>query len=378
MKKFLPLTLSFLLPLAFFSCASSKNAYPELKELSLHQKIGQLFVVRAESLDPSFPPEEVHQTYGRGVTKITPEILDQYQNYPAGGIVLFGKNIINPQQIKSLNQEIHNLNKIKPLIYVDEEGGIVSRVAKNPAFNLPTYTDMKTIGESGDVREAYKTGSTIGAYLKEYDFDVDFAPVADVDTNPLNPIIGRRAFSSDPNIAAKMMLSFYKGLESQGVKGCIKHFPGHGDTKTDSHGGYSESLKTWNQLKKCELIPFKKGIDSGVDMIMTAHITLPNVDHSLKPTTLSKTLLQGKLRKELSYKGLIISDAMEMGAITKEYNPGEAAIQSILAGVDLILIPYDYINTYQAVEEAVRQGRIPEKRIDESVIRILKYKNHIN
>ncbi|MCR5189714.1 MAG: glycoside hydrolase family 3 protein [Treponema sp.] len=377
MKKLLPLTLSFLSLLGFFSCASSKNTHPELKAMTLHKKIGQLFVVRAESLDPSFPAQEVHKTYGRGVTTITAEILDRYQDYPAGGVVLFGKNIINPEQTKKLTQEIHNLNKIKTLIYVDEEGGIVSRVAKNPYFNLPQYADMRTIGDTGDVTEAYKAGLTIGSYLKEYGFDVDFAPVADVDTNPLNPIIGRRAFSSDPNKAAEMMLSFYKGLEAQGVKGCIKHFPGHGDTNTDSHGGYSESLKNWSQLSNCEMIPFKEGIKAGVDMIMTAHISLPQVDPSCKPATLSKSLLQGKLRKELGYKGLIISDAMEMGAITKEYSPGEAAIQAILAGIDLILIPYDYINTYQAVEEAVRQGRIPEKRIDESVNRILNYKKSL-
>ncbi len=378
MKKLFHLSLSVLLSFSFFSCASSKNSNQELKNLTLHQKIGQLFIVRAESLDPSFLPEEVHKTYGRGVTSITPEVSDCYQKYPAGGIVLFGKNIINPEQTKKLNQEIHNLNTIKTLIYVDEEGGIVSRVAKNPIFNLPTYTDMKTIGETNDVKEAYKAGQTIGAYLKEFGFDVDFAPIADVDTNPLNPIIGRRAFSSDPNLAAKMMLNFYRGLESKGVKGCIKHFPGHGDTKTDSHSGYSESLKSWEELKICEIIPFVEGIKANIDMIMTAHITLPNVDISNKPTTLSRTILQGKLRKELGYKGLIVTDAMEMGAITKEYAPGEAAIQAILAGVDLILIPYDYIHTYKAVEDAVKQGRIPEKRIDESLCRILKYKQNID
>lgn len=376
MRKFFPLSFSFLLSLLSLSCTSSRNDSSQLKELTLHQKIGQLFVVRAESLDPSFPAQEVHQTYGRGVTKISPEILETYQAYPAGGIILFGKNIINPEQTKALTQEIHNLNKIKTLIYVDEEGGIVSRVAKNPLFELPLYTDMRTIGESKDLRQAYDAGKTIGSYLKEYGFDVDFAPIADIDTNPLNPIIGRRAFSSDPKEASKMMLSFYRGLESQGIKGCIKHYPGHGDTKTDSHAGYSESLKDWNQLLNCEIIPFKDGIKAGVDMIMTAHISLPNVDKSAKPATLSRTLLQGKLRKELGYKGLIISDAMEMGAITREYQAGEAAIQAILAGVDLILIPYDYINTYQAVEEAVLQGRIPEKRIDQSLKRILAYKNN--
>lgn len=376
---------SFLLLISLFSCVSSKqvdnsgqkiNAQIELqiKQMTLHEKIGQLFVIRPESIDNSLSLEQVHTATQNGVTKITNDIINCYNEYPAGGFALFQKNIKNPQQIINLNEQIHNLNSVKPLIFVDEEGGPISRIATNKNFYVPLYKNMAEIGNSHDEKQAYEAGKQIGSYLKHYGFDIDFAPVADVNTNPNNPVIGERAFSSDPNVAAKMDVAFLNGLKSENITGCIKHFPGHGDTRNDTHKGYVETLKDWDELKKCELITFKRCINNGVEIIMTAHISTPNITDDNKPATLSHYLLTEKLRKELKFNGVIITDAMEMGAIRKEYSSDQAAVMAVLAGADIILMPYDYKRAYDGILKAVENGTITEKRIDQSLKRILNLK----
>lgn len=349
----------------------------KIEEMDLREKVAQMFVVRLESLDPAFNTDDVHKLSAKGLTEMNGRIEDTFRDYPAGGVILFGRNIESPRQTKKLTKKIHNLESksdLRPLIFIDEEGGIVSRLANNKAFDLPKFESMKKIGESGDEESAWKAGKTIGKYLREFGFDVDFAPVADVDTNPENPIIGDRAFSTNPEQAAKMSAAFEDGLESEGARGCMKHFPGHGDTQTDTHQGYAETEKTWEELLECEMLPFKEGIRRKVPFIMTAHISAPKIDESGSPSTLSKTITTEKLRKELGYDGIIITDAMEMSAITKNYKSDEAVIKSILAGSDMILIPYDYRATFESVLEAVKTGVIPEERINESVRRILKVK----
>lgn len=337
-----------------------------INELTLEQKIGQMFVIRPESLS--------EKKIDGGVKKIDSQMIDFYNDYPAGGFCIFKQNIQTPEQLKELNQQLHSLGYIQPFIFVDEEGGKVARLANDPNFDLPKYESMSEIGESGDVKKAFTAGSTIGAYLKEFNFDVDFAPVADVNSNPNNPVIGTRAFSSDPNVVSRMDLAFLQGLGSKGIEGCLKHFPGHGDTSADTHQGYAESNKTWDQLLKMEMIPFKSGIEKGVSMIMTAHVTLPKVDSSGVPSTLSYIVLTEKLRNELGYNGIIITDAMEMGAITKIYPNDAAVVKAIQAGVDIILMPSNYKKAFNLVLRAVMDGTIPEERIDESVERILKFK----
>ena len=236
---------------------------------------------------------------------------------------------------------------------------------------------MGAIGATGDPRNAYECGNTIGTYLHRYGFDVDFAPVADVNTNPENIVIGARAFSDDPEVAAPMVTSYLQGLKDAGVTGCIKHFPGHGDTKADTHFGYASSAKTWEEMLGCEMVTFKAGIQWGCQLIMTAHIGAPNVTGSDIPATMSSVILQDKLRRELGYQNIIITDGMEMGAITKQYTNTEAAVGCIKAGVDIVLNPLVFTEAFDAVVKAVEDGTITEQRIDESVRRILKLKQRI-
>lgn len=339
----------------------------DISEMTLREKVGQLFNVRAEDLD---------LTSSYTITAGSTVVTEGFNRYPCGGITLFAANIKNPEQIKALTKYLHGLGNY-PLICVDEEGGRVARIANNSNFNVVKYASMSAVGATGDPKKAYEAGDNIGSYLSLFGFDVDLAPVSDVNTNPENVVIGDRAFGSSPQLVADMASQFLLGLQKESVEGCLKHFPGHGDTKADTHYGYAESLKTWDELKDCEMIPFQKGIATGAQMVMTAHVCLPNVTGGSIPSTLSPMILGDILRGRLGFKGVIITDSMGMGAITQQYSPEEAAIVAIEAGVDIVLDPADYVSAFEAVVSAVESGRISMARIDESVSRVLELKKKI-
>lgn len=301
---------------------------------------------------------------------------EKFDKYPVGGFTLFAANISSPGQTELFTDNLHAFANY-PLLCIDEEGGTVARIARNALFGVIKYESMYSVGSTGNSVEAFMAGQNIGEYLYKYHFDVDFAPVADVFTNPNNKVIGKRAFSSDPNVAAEMSSQFLLGLKDKKVEGCLKHFPGHGDTDTDTHTGYAETLKSWNELLECEMIPFKKGIESGARVIMTAHVAAPNITGDSTPASLSQLMLTEKLRKELGYKGIIITDAIEMGAIAKNYSIGDACLLAIEAGVDILLLPLSLDEVFDTITKAVESGRITEKRIDESVERILQLKRDI-
>lgn len=338
-----------------------------LDQMTLREKVGQLFNVRPEALDLT---SSYTQT---GASQV---LTDGFNRYPCGGITLFAANIKDPLQIIAFTKFLHGLGNY-PLLCVDEEGGRVARIANNSNFNVVKYASMEAVGATGDPKKAYEAGDNIGCYLAIYGFDIDLAPVSDVNTNPENVVIGNRAFGSSPQLVADMAGQFLLGLKHNDVEGCLKHFPGHGDTKADTHYGYAESLKTWEELLSCEMIPFRKGIENGAEMIMTAHVCLPNVTGESVPSTVSPVILQDKLRGELGFKGIIITDSMAMGAITQEFSPEEAAISAIEAGVDIVLDPADYPSAFEAVVAAVESGRISMDQLDERVDRVLTLKKRI-
>ena len=354
-----------------------------LQKMTLREKVGQLFYVRPECLDTT-----IHFNRSGGIdqsvddlTKIKLQAVNEMmrkvnENYPVGGIILYAHNIEDEAQLARFIPEIRAL-KGSPLLCIDEEGGRVARIGRNSNFKVKTYESMGAIGATGDPKNAYECGNTIGTYLHRSGFDIDFAPVADVNTNPENIVIGARAFSDKPEIAAPMVTNYLQGLKDAGITGCIKHFPGHGDTKADTHFGYAQSLKTWEQMKDCEMITFKAGIAWGTQLIMTAHIATPNVTGSDIPATMSSVILQDKLRGELGYQNIIITDAMEMGAITKQYTNAEAAVGTLQAGADIVLGPQNFVEAFDAVVKAVEVGRLSEQRIDQSVRRVLKLKKQI-
>lgn len=345
-----------------------------LAAMSTDEKIGQLFIVRPESLDPGLTPAQVHNTEQYGITEMSDAMAGTLKKYPAGGIVVFSKNILSPSQLTSFVAALQNASATPLIMGVDEEGGSVARIGNSKNFDVPKYGSMGKIGATGDTANAGDVGYAIGSYLKKYGFTLDFAPVADVNTNPNNIVIGNRAFGSDPKLVAGMVSAEIGGLHRAGVMSCAKHFPGHGDTAGDTHDGYVSVTKTWDELKSCELIPFIEAMKAGTDMIMAAHITAVNVTDDGLPASLSKELITDRLRGELGYHGVVITDSLAMGAIENKYSSADAAVKAIAAGVDIVLIPMDYRAAFEGVRKAVEDGTISKERLDESVLRILNLK----
>ena len=383
-NKFFSLLAALMMAAMFTACSNEDNpdvsptdeVEEQLQKMTLREKVGQMFFVRLESLDPSIKWTTYDDLANIKITEVTTKMRSTNTNYPVGGIILYAWNIDNETQLSHIISQIRSMNG-NPLLCIDEEGGRVSRIANNPNFNVKKYESMAAIGATGDPQNAYECGNTIGTYLHRYGFDIDFAPVADVNTNPDNVIIGPRAFSDDPAVAAPMVTSYLQGLKDAGVTGCIKHFPGHGDTKADTHYGYASTQKTWDEMRDCEMVTFRAGIQWGCQLIMTAHIGAPNVTGSDIPSTMSSIILQDKLRGELGYRNIIITDGMEMGAITQQYTSAEAAVGSIQAGVDIVLGPRYFTEAFDAVVAAVEAGTISEERINQSVRRILKLRKEI-
>lgn len=337
-----------------------------LSQMTTEEKVAQLFIITPEQLVSG-------KIFG-SQTEANPALSKAALKYPVAGFILFARNIKTPEQTRRLTKFLSSLTPVPATLAIDEEGGRVARLARNENFFLPKFKSMGEVGKTGDIENARGAGQIIGSYLSIYGFTLDFAPVTDVNTNPENIVIGDRAFGDNPQLVADMAGAFLSGLHSTGLKGCIKHFPGHGDTRGDTHSDYVAVTKTWEELKACELIPFRQNF-SQTDCIMIAHVTCTAID-SLYPASLSKKLITEKLRGELGYKGLVLSDALDMGAIEKNYGSGEASLLAFEAGNDIILMPKDFFAGYDAILAAVRSGRISEDRLNESVLRVLQLKGY--
>lgn len=296
------------------------------------------------------------------------------EQYPVGGIAVFKKNIQDENQLSSLIADFQSASKIPMIVAVDEEGGAVARLANHEAFSLPKYTSAQDIGKTGDPEQARQMGRTIGGYLRFYGFNLDFAPVADVDSNPANPVIGRRAYSTDAQQTAQMVAAAVEGFHEAGMLCTVKHFPGHGDTGQDSHYGTATSYKTWEEMKAMEMLPFEAGIAAGADVVMTAHITTPNATTDGLPASLSYTMITERLRGELGFQGVIVTDALGMNAIKNHFTPAESAVAALRAGVDVLLMPSNLRAAFDGVVRAVENGTLSEERLNESVRRILTLK----
>jgi len=351
----------------------SDDVEEQLSKMTLREKVGQLFFIRPEALDTTIHWKEYADLMPLELQKVNDCMKGVNEKYPAGGIILYAWNIKDEAQLAQFMPQLKALNG-QPLICIDEEGGRVARIANNDNFHVKKYESMASIGATGNPKNAYECGNTIGTYLNHYGFNIDFAPVADVNTNPENVVIGPRSFSDDPAVAAPMVTNYLQGLKDAGITGCIKHFPGHGDTKADTHYGYAQTQKTWGEMLDCEIITFRAGIQWGCQLIMTAHISAPNVIGQDIPSTMSSVILQDKLRRELGYQNIIVTDAMDMGAITQQYTIDEAAVGCIQAGVDIVLCPKDFVKAFDAVITAVENNIITEERLNQSVRRILNLK----
>ena len=334
----------------------------KIANMTVEQKVGQLFFCAFRRDDKNIP-----------ITVWNENVEKTIQQYHIGGVVLFGENIDTEQQTKQLIAEYRSHCDIPLLIGVDEEGGRVSRLHSSGKLQVVDIPSAGTIGESNDTNVAYEAGKTIGNELKELGFDVDFAPVADVNTNEQNTVIGDRAYSSDAQIAAEMVVAFIKGLNENGISACAKHFPGHGDTIEDSHNGIAVAYHTLEEMEKTEWLPFQKAIQQNVDFIMAGHITTPNATTDGLPASLSYEMLTEQLRNKLQFEGIIITDALDMGAVIK-YNQQDTSLMAIKAGADMVLMPFELEKSYNAVCNAVKEGNLSEQELNEKVKRILSLK----
>lgn len=339
-----------------------------IQQMTLREKIGQLFIIRPDSLNMTQSSE--HSVIG--VTTLTDSMIDALSDYPVGGVAMFGKNIENEEQLTDFIEALQNTSKLKLFMAIDEEGGSVARLANHSAFDLPCYESAAAVGDSGISSDALEMGETIGAYLLRYGFNMNFAPVADVNTNPDNPVIGNRAFSSDATVAAHMANAMADGLQKQNIIPVFKHFPGHGDTAEDSHSGIAINHRSQEEMVSCEWLPYQTLTMK--DCVMVGHIAVPNITDTLTPATMSADVVNAVLRQQLGFDGVVITDSLAMGAITDEYSSAEAAIQAIEAGCDILLDPQNFQEAFHGLLEAVETGTIREQRIDESLYRILMLK----
>ena len=345
-----------------------RTAKDILGKMTLREKVGQLFIVRPEALAAQCNAETAP-----GVDRVDDAVISRLEEYPVGGIALFSRNITSAEQLPRFIADLQNSSKYPLFIAVDEEGGRIARVANSGYFDVASYKSMEDIGRTGDTSKAEEVGRQIGLYLKKLGFNLDFAPVADTNTNSQNIVIGDRSYGSDPSQVAKMVSAQLDGMHDSGIMGTLKHFPGHGDTKDDTHSGYVGIEKTWNELKECELVPFTAALPKA-DMVMISHITAVNATNDDLPASMSETMITEKLRNELGYNGVIITDAMAMGAVADSYTSAEAAVTAVKAGVDIVLMPQNLDEAFDGVIKAVSDGEISASQLDESVLRILTLK----
>lgn len=338
-----------------------------VNKMTLEEKIGQMFLVQLEQLDTS--KGDYYE-----FRKFTKEMKESMEKYSVGGIILFARNMEDIDQTKTLIENAQGSSKVPLFISVDEEGGDVARIGNNSNMHTTTFPPMEEVGADYDEEYAYRMGETIGKEIKELGFNLNFSPVADVKTNIYNEEIGNRAFGSDEKVVSKMVTQVVKGLQSQNISATLKHFPGHGSVSGDSHTSPVNADTDLLGLRSVEFKPFKAGINAGVDFVMVSHISVSKVTESTAPACMSKIVIKNMLRDELGFHGVIITDAMDMGAITEKYDADEAAVNAIKAGVDIVLMTTDLEEAYEAVYKAVENGTITEEQINKSVQRIMEVK----
>jgi beta-N-acetylhexosaminidase len=323
--------------------------------MNLVEQIGQLFML------------------GFDGTAVSPEWAELQTRYKPGGMIFFARNLEDPAQIIELTNGLQTRSPHSPLlIAIDQEGGRVSRLPKS--FTI--FPPCGLVGACRSEELAYAAAAVTAAELRAVGVNMNMAPVLDVHSNPDNPIIGDRAYGTEPAMVAELGLAAIRGLQGKGIVACGKHFPGHGDTGTDSHKELPIVTASAQVLFERELLPFRRAIAAGLASIMTAHVVYPALD-AQQPATLSPAILTGLLRKQLGFDGVIVTDDLEMRAIGDHHGIGDAAVQAFLAGADILLICKDRdraVAAMEAVRKAVESGSISPDRLDASVRRIMQLK----
>lgn len=373
MKRFRRLLLTILLVVFLVGCGSkaspsnntkknNKNTTPvvetiedkvdkQMLSMTLDEKIAQMLVIYY--LSPT----------------VDDDLLNVIKTYSPGGFILMTDNYSTFDETKKFIDTLNENSKIPMIISTDEEGGLVQRLKALTDVEVTDIPPMYDVGKTGDISKAKEVAKVLAEELRTLGINVTYAPDADIWTNPDNTVIGDRAFGNDPKTVSNMAIAFNQSLEENGIMGCFKHFPGHGDTLADSHYSLPVVNKTYDDIKSLELIPFQNVIENGAKMIMIGHIALPNITGDDTPASLSKKIITDILKNDLNYKGLIITDALNMGALTENYTDEEIVTKAVSAGADLLLMPNGTAKTIEYIK-----NNISEDRINESVKKILIYK----
>lgn len=355
----------------------TKNTDPDpaaslVAKMSLEDKVAQMFMVTPEALSK----------FNGSVVASGEQTKQAFTKRPVGGVIYNSANLQSPEQVKSMLSNLQKYSKdrvgIPVFIAVDEEGGTVARVSGSKSMGIKPYPNMSEVGAGKDSNRALQIGVEMGKYLADLGFNIDFAPDADVLTNPQNDLLKYRAFGSDPHTVTTMTAAFTKGLQTSGVLATYKHFPGHGSTSADSHKGITVSQQDAIGLEQVDLVPFKDAVAKDVKLIMVSHVCFPKAFGDNTPASLSKKVVTGWAREKLRYQGILITDAMSMGAISDNYQPSEAAVKAIQAGIDIVLDPKDFDAAYQGVLAAVKSGKISQEQVNQAVTRIVATKLELN
>ena len=364
MKKFRRLLLTILLVVFLVGCGSktspsnntkknNKNTTPvvetiedkvdkQMSTMSLDEKIAQMLVIYY--LSPT----------------VDDDLLNVIKTYSPGGFILMLDNYSTFDETKKFIDTLNENSKIPMIISTDEEGGLVQRLKALTDVEVTDIPPMYDVGKTGDISKAKEVAKVLAEELRTLGINVTYAPDADIWTNPDNTVIGDRAFGNDPKTVSNMAIAFNQALEENGIMGCFKHFPGHGDTLADSHYSLPVVNKTYEDIKSLELIPFQNAIENGAKMIMVGHIALPNITGDDTPASLSKKIITDILKNDLNYKGLIITDALNMGALTENYTDEEIVTKAVSAGADLLLMPNGTAKTIEYIKNNISEDRINE------------------
>ena len=345
----------------------TEEAIAVVAGLSLEQKVAQMFIVT---------PDKLTGVTGTSVVGNTTKQI--YAKYPVSGFIYEKNNFKTREQTQAMltaMKELSIQNVALPIFLgVQEEGGSASVIASKSPIDVENIDNMSTVGASGDNTKAYEAGQTIGKYLKELGFNMDFAPVADLLLNENNSIMAKRSFGTDGQVVGDMVREALDGLAEQDIIGVVKYYPGYGSTAGDGSEGVVSTDRTLEEMKAAEFVPFQLAIDTGAEFVMVGHISVPSVTGSTIPSSLSEYMINQVLRTEMGFKGVVVTDSMSKKAITASYNSAEAAVTAIQAGADIILMPENFVEAYEGVMEAVRNGTLTEERINSSLVRIVKVK----
>lgn len=348
-----------------FATEKINNVEETLNSLTLYEKICQMFITYQYTMP---------RASGTGkltATETGTNLKNTLEKYPVGGILYDASSMQSHQQLTELVTKANSYSKIPLIVSVDEEGGRVARIGKTIGYTRGVLLEAMGSYSNQGKQKAFDNAQFLALNIKDHGFNLDFAPVADTNSNPQNTVIGTRAYSSDYNQAAELVGSAVLGFKSVGVGTTLKHFPGHGDTVNDTHIGAAATHKSLKTLRKEELKPFRAGIKSGTDAVMMAHIT---VDEIGIPSIFSKKITTNLLKDELGFNGIVVTDGLGMKAVTDYYTTEEVVLLGIESGIDVFLCIDNLPKAINTIEQAVLDGRISEERINESVRKILTFK----